>query len=53
MKRTDPTFREQTSFAQQDHDLIDELFDNLFDSDDLSSDSDSIPDLSIFDERTT
>jgi hypothetical protein len=49
MNRTDPTFREQTSFAEQDLDFIDELFENLFDNDDLSSDSDAIPDLSILD----
>jgi hypothetical protein len=49
MNRTDPTFREQTNFAQQDLDFLDELFDNLFDSDDLSADSDKIPDLSNLD----
>jgi hypothetical protein len=46
MNRTDPTFREQTSFAQQDLDFIDELFDSLFDSDDITSEFDKIPDLS-------
>jgi hypothetical protein len=46
MNRTDPTFREQTNSAQRDLEFIDELFDNLFDNDDLSSDSDKIPDLS-------
>jgi hypothetical protein len=46
MNRTDPTFREQTNFAQQDLDFIDELFDNLFDNDDLSANTDKIPDLS-------
>ena len=46
MNRTDPTFREQTSFAQQDLDFIDELFDNLFDNDDITSEFDKIPDLS-------
>ncbi len=49
MNRTDPTFREQTNFAQQDLDFIDELFDSLFDNDDLSSDSDKIPNLSNLD----
>jgi hypothetical protein len=29
--------------------FLDELFNNLFDSDDLSSESDAIPDLSILD----
>ena len=33
--------------------FLDQLFDNLFDSDDLSSDSDKIPDLSILDRHTT
>ena len=46
MNRTDPTFREQTNSAQRDLDFIDELFDNLFDNDDLSSEFDKIPDLS-------
>jgi hypothetical protein len=46
VNRTDPTFREQTNFAQQDLDFIDELFDSLFDNDDLSSEQDKIPDLS-------
>jgi hypothetical protein len=49
MNRTDPTFREQTNFAQQDLDFLDELFDNLFDSDDISSEFDKIPDLSNLD----
>jgi hypothetical protein len=49
MNRTDPTFREQTNFAQQDLDFLDELFDSLFDNDDLSSEHDKIPDLSNID----
>ena len=49
MNRTDPTFREQTNFAQQDLDFIDELFDTLFDNDDLSSNTDKIPDLANLD----
>ncbi len=49
MNRTDPTFREQKSFAEQDLDFIDELFDNLLDNNDLNAESDTIPDLSILD----
>jgi hypothetical protein len=49
MNRTDPTFREQTNFAQQDLDFLDELFARLTDSDDVSSSYDEIPDLSILD----
>jgi hypothetical protein len=49
MNRSDPTFREQAIIAQDNLDFLDELFNNLFDSDDLSSESDAIPDLSILD----
>jgi hypothetical protein len=49
MNRSDPTFREQTSFAEQDLDFIDELFNNLFDSDDFHAESDAVPDLSALD----
>ena len=49
MNRSDPTFREQTLIAQDNIDFLDELFNNLLDNDDLSSDSDKIPDLSILD----
>ncbi len=49
MNRTDPTFREQSLIAQDNIDFLDELFENLFDNDDLSSDSDKIPDLGTFD----
>ena len=47
MKRIDPNFKEQTLINQDNIDFLDELFTNLFDSDDLSSESDAIPDLSI------
>jgi len=47
MKRIDPNFKEQTLINQDNIDFFDELFTNLFDSDDLSSESDAIPDLSI------
>jgi hypothetical protein len=45
MNRTDPTFREQSLIAQDNVDFLDELFSNIFDNDDISSDCD-IPDLS-------
>jgi hypothetical protein len=47
MKRIDPTFKEQTLINQDNIDFLDELFNNLFDNDDISSESDAIPDLSI------
>jgi hypothetical protein len=49
MKRTDPTFKEQSLISQDNTDFLDELFSNLFDNDDISSDFDSIPDLSTLD----
>jgi hypothetical protein len=49
MNRSDPTFREQSLIAQDNIDFLDELFSNLFDNDDLSENSDKIPDLSILD----
>jgi hypothetical protein len=52
MNRTDPTFREQTNFAQQDLDFLDELFDDLFDQGDISSDTDKVPDLGLLDSLT-
>lgn len=48
MKRIDPTFKTQTAQSEQDLAFLDELFDNLFDSDDLSSDTDKIPNLGTF-----
>jgi hypothetical protein len=47
MNRTNPTFKEQTLINQDNIDFLDELFNNLFDNDDISSESDAIPDLSI------
>jgi hypothetical protein len=46
MNRTNPNFKEQTLIAQDNLDFIDELFNNLFDNDDISNDSDRIPDIS-------
>jgi hypothetical protein len=45
MNRTNPNFKEQTLIAQDNLDFIDELFYNLLDNDDISSDFDRIPDL--------
>jgi hypothetical protein len=42
MNRTNPNFKEQTLIAQDDLDFVDELFD----TDDISSDCDRVPDLS-------
>ena len=49
MNRTDPTFRNATLSEEEANSFLDELFSNLFDSDDLSTDTDKIPDLSILD----
>jgi hypothetical protein len=46
MNRTNPNFKEQTLIAQDNLDFLDELFSNLLDNDDISSDFDLIPDLS-------
>jgi hypothetical protein len=44
MKRIDPTFKEQTQFSEETEDFLNELFTNLFDNDDITSDYDKIPD---------
>jgi hypothetical protein len=49
MNRTNPNFKEQTLIDQDNLDFLDELFNNLFDNDDLSENSDKIPNLSILD----
>jgi hypothetical protein len=49
MNRTDPTFKEQNLIEQENLEFIDELFNNLFDNDGITSESDAIPDLSILD----
>jgi hypothetical protein len=49
MKRIDPNFKEKTVIEQENLDFLDEMFAELFDCDDVSSDSDSVPDLSILD----
>ena len=48
MNRTDPTFRQQTQTTEEDLSFIDDLFDSLFDNDDINSDTDKTPDLAAF-----
>jgi hypothetical protein len=49
MNRTDPDFSFNASFPtlseEEANSFLDKLFDNLFDTDDISSDSDRTPDL--------
>ncbi len=49
MQRTDPTYKQQTQSSEEDLAFVDELFDSLFasltDNDDISSDTDAIPDF--------
>ena len=49
MNRTDPTFRNATLTEEETNSFLDELFLNLFDSDDITSESDKIPDLGKLD----
>ena len=46
MNRINPNFKEQSLIEQENLEFIDELFDSLFDNDDLSANTDKIPDLS-------
>ncbi len=48
VNRTDPTFKQQTQSSEEDLAFIDELFDSLFDNDDITSDTDRIPNLASF-----
>lgn len=45
MNRTDPTFRNATLSEEEANSFLDELFANLFDQEDISSDTDKVPDL--------
>jgi hypothetical protein len=45
MNRANPTFKQQTQSSEEDLAFIDELFDSLFDNDDITSDTDRIPNL--------
>ena len=49
MKRIDPNFRFATLSDEETESFLDEIFTNLLDSDDLSENTDCIPDLSILD----
>ena len=49
MNRTNPTFRNVTLSDEETNSFLDDLFSNLFDNDDLSSDSDATPNLAILD----
>ena len=46
MNRTDPTFRNATISEEEANDFLNDLFSNLFDSDDITSEQDKIPNLS-------
>jgi hypothetical protein len=48
MNRTDPTFKQQIQSSEEDLAFINELFDSLFDNDDINSDTDKTPDLAAF-----
>lgn len=48
MKRTDPNFFEAFRNEEEIDSFLDELFLNLFDDNDLSENTDKIPDLSRF-----
>jgi hypothetical protein len=47
VNRTNPTFREHTLQDEENLAFIDELFDNLLDTQPVSSDTDKVPDLSL------
>jgi hypothetical protein len=49
MNRTNPTFKQTKLSEDEANAFLDEMFSNLFESDDISSDSDKIPDLGKFD----
>ena len=52
MNRTDPTFRNATLSEEEANSFLDELFANLFDQGDISSDTDKVPDLGLLDSTT-
>ena len=49
MNRTDPTFRNATLSEEEANSFLDELFANLFDQEDISSDTDKVPYLGLLD----
>jgi hypothetical protein len=48
MQRTNPNFRNATLSEEEANSFLDDLFSNLLDTDDISSDCDKIPDLGRF-----
>jgi hypothetical protein len=48
MQRTNPNFRNATLSEEEVNSFLDDLFSNLLDTDDISSDCDKIPDLGRF-----
>jgi hypothetical protein len=48
MQRTNPTFKQIKLSEEEANAFLDEMFSNLFDSDDLSENTDKIPDLGRF-----
>ena len=49
MQRSIPTFKQTKLSEEETNAFLDDLFSNLFDTDDISSNCDKIPDLSILD----
>ena len=49
MKRIEPTYRQDSTREELTEDYLDDLFASLFDSDDLSSDYDRIPNIDPLD----
>lgn len=49
MQRSIPTFKQSKLSEEEINAFLDDLFSNIFDNDDISSDCDKIPDLSILD----
>ena len=48
MNRTNPNFRNATLSEEEANSFLEDLFSNLLDTDDISSDCDKIPDLGRF-----
>jgi|LauGreDrversion4_2_1035121.scaffolds.fasta_scaffold38127_9 hypothetical protein len=46
MNRTNPTFKEHAVIDQENLDFLNEMFEELFDTADVHSDTDKVPDLS-------
>jgi len=48
MQRSIPTFKQTKLSEEEANAFLDEMFSNLFDNDDLSENTDKIPDLGRF-----